>query len=65
MKYWFLTVLLVCVGSVSPVHSESGPIGSTYDNVVVYEADKIITMETSHSPFFAAPEELAKHLLSI
>jgi len=48
MKYWFLAVLLVCVGSVSPVHSESGPIGSTYGNVVVYEADKIITMEPGY-----------------
>ena len=27
--------------------------------------EKVITMDTSHSPFFAAPEELAKHLQSI
>lgn len=27
--------------------------------------EKVIQMDTSHSPFFSAPEELAKHLLSI
>ena len=27
--------------------------------------EKVISMDTSHSPFFSAPEELAKHLLSI
>lgn len=27
--------------------------------------EKIISMATSHSPFFSAPEELAKHLLSV
>jgi pimeloyl-ACP methyl ester carboxylesterase len=27
--------------------------------------EKIITMETSHSPFFSAPELLARHLLSL
>jgi len=27
--------------------------------------EKVISMDTSHSPFLSAPEELAKHLLSI
>ncbi|MGD8715726.1 MAG: alpha/beta fold hydrolase [Desulfobacterales bacterium] len=27
--------------------------------------EKIVSLETSHSPFFSAPEELANHLLSI
>jgi pimeloyl-ACP methyl ester carboxylesterase len=27
--------------------------------------EKVITLDTSHSPFFSAPEELANHLLSI
>jgi pimeloyl-ACP methyl ester carboxylesterase len=27
--------------------------------------EKVITLDTSHSPFFSAPEELADHLLSI
>ena len=27
--------------------------------------EKVISMDTSHSPFFSAPEELAKHLLSV
>ena len=27
--------------------------------------EKVITMETDHSPFFSAPEQLAKHLLSL
>jgi pimeloyl-ACP methyl ester carboxylesterase len=27
--------------------------------------EKVISMDTSHSPFFSAPEELAKHLLSL
>ena len=26
---------------------------------------KVLTLDTSHSPFFSAPEELAKHLLSL
>lgn len=27
--------------------------------------ENVISMDTSHSPFFSAPEELAKHLLSV
>ncbi|MFQ5614542.1 MAG: alpha/beta fold hydrolase [Anaerolineae bacterium] len=27
--------------------------------------EKVISMDTSHSPFFSAPEELARHLLSV
>lgn len=27
--------------------------------------ERVITMDTSHSPFFSAPEELARHLLSL
>ena len=27
--------------------------------------EKVISMDTDHSPFFSAPEELAKHLLSV
>ena len=27
--------------------------------------EKVIKMDTSHSPWFSAPEELAKHLLSL
>jgi pimeloyl-ACP methyl ester carboxylesterase len=27
--------------------------------------EKVVSMDTSHSPFFSAPEELANHLLSI
>jgi pimeloyl-ACP methyl ester carboxylesterase len=27
--------------------------------------EKVISLDTSHSPFFSAPEQLAKHLLSI
>lgn len=27
--------------------------------------EKVVSMDTSHSPFFSAPEELAKHLLSV
>jgi len=27
--------------------------------------EKVISMDTSHSPFFSAPEELSKHLLSL
>ena len=27
--------------------------------------EKVITMDTSHSPFFSVPEELARHLLSL
>ena len=26
---------------------------------------KVITMETDHSPFFSAPEQLAKHLMAL
>ncbi len=33
-----------------------------YDQVGV---DKVVTMDTSHSPFFSAPEELAGHLMSL
>jgi pimeloyl-ACP methyl ester carboxylesterase len=27
--------------------------------------EKVISLDTSHSPFFSAPEKLASHLLSI
>jgi hypothetical protein len=29
------------------------------------KVDKVVTMDTSHSPFFSAPEALAKHLMAL
>jgi pimeloyl-ACP methyl ester carboxylesterase len=50
-------------------------IECTYDNAIPIEAQRamvsrlpcrrVITMETSHSPFFASPGELSAHLLQL
>ncbi|MXP47994.1 amidohydrolase family protein [Altererythrobacter luteolus] len=48
MRYWFLVVMVACLAAVSPVHAKSEPIVSTYDDIVVYEAAKIITMEPGY-----------------
>ena len=40
------------------------PIDAQRSMYAAFPCKKVLTMDTSHSPFFSAPEELAKHLLS-
>ena len=40
-------------------------IASQRRMVAALPCEKVITMETSHSPFFSAPEALAQHLLNL
>lgn len=41
------------------------PIAMQRQMVAAVPCERVITMDTSHSPFFSAPEELAEHLMSL
>ena len=45
MKQWLKALIAACVAAAMPAHADTGSGASTYENVVVYEADTIITME--------------------